>query len=62
MDTSKYLNLTKKQAQNLAEAQNLIFRLIKIDAEDYFPYPEDIRDDRVCVEIVNGKVVKALIQ
>lgn len=60
-DVSKYLNLPKKDAQNLAERQNLIFRLISIDGEPYFAYPEDKRDDRICVEIENGKVTKATI-
>jgi hypothetical protein len=60
--TEKYLNLPKKEAQNLAEKNNFIFRLISIDGEPYLPYPEDQRDDRVCVEIVSGKVSKATVQ
>lgn len=62
MNADIYLGLTKKSAQNLAEAQNVIFRLISIDGEDYFGYPEDSRDDRICVEINEGKVTKAVLQ
>lgn len=57
-----FVGLTKKSAQNLAEAKNMIFRLIRIDAEPYLPYPEDARVDRVCVELDNGQVSKASIQ
>lgn len=62
MDASQFLNLSKVAAQNLAEAKNMIFRLISINGEPYFSYPEDAREDRVCVEIKNGQVVKASIQ
>lgn len=62
MDAEKYIGLTKKSAQNLAEAQNIIFRLISIDGEDYFGYPEDSREDRICVEINGSVVTKAVIQ
>ncbi len=59
MDTEKYIGLSKRNAQNLAEAQNLIFRLISVDGEPYFGMPEDKRTDRICVEIVAGKVSSA---
>ena len=62
MNESDFLGLTKKGAQNLAEARNLIFRLIKVDGEDFLSYPEDSRTDRVCVEIENGKVAKVSFQ
>ena len=62
MKTEDYLGLTKKAAQNRAEAQNLIFRLIRINEKQYFDYPEDTRTDRVCVEIDNDKVVKVTFQ
>lgn len=62
MNADTFVGLTKKGAQNLAEASNLIFRLIKVDGADYLTYPEDTREDRVCVEIENGKVTKATIQ
>ena len=57
-----FLGLSKKGAQNKAEALNLIFRLIRIDSENFYAYPDDKRDDRVCVEIDNGSVTKASIQ
>jgi hypothetical protein len=57
-----FLGLTKKGAQNRAEEKNMIFRLIRIDGEKYYEYPEDTRTDRVCVEIENGKVTKATVQ
>jgi hypothetical protein len=62
MQTEKFLGLTKKQAQDKAEGNNLIFRLIKIDGRDFFSYPEDTRDDRICIEVENGVVTKATIQ
>lgn len=61
-NADKYLDLTKRSAQNLSEKENLIFRLIRIDQEKFLEYPEDFRTDRVCIEIDNGKVTKANIQ
>ncbi len=61
-DASKFLGMTKKGAQNKAEELNLIFRLIRIDNDNFYAYPEDKREDRVCVEIDNGSVTKATIQ
>lgn len=60
MKPSDYLNLTKKGAQDKAERQNLIFRLIRVDAETFFSFPSesDKRDDRVCIEIDKGVVTK----
>lgn len=58
----EFMGLTKKSAQNVAEARNLVFRLISIDGEPFFGYPEDSRDDRICVEIEDGKVTKASLQ
>lgn len=52
MDTvsaDKFIGLTKKRTQDLAEAKSLIFRLISIDGEAYFSYPEDDCKDRVCI-------------
>lgn len=60
--SSDFIGKTKKDAQNLAEAKNMVFRLIRIDAEPFMAYPEDTRDDRVCVEIDAGKITKATIQ
>lgn len=56
-----FVGMTKKRAQDVCEARNLIFRLISIDGEGFLPYPTDVRDDRICVEIVDGKVVKATV-
>ncbi len=61
-NASDFMGLTKKGAQNKAEALNMIFRLIRIDTESFYAYPEDKREDRVCVEIDNGAVTKASIQ
>lgn len=57
-----FLGLSKKGAQNKAEALNMIFRLIRIDGESYYTYPEDTRTDRICVELDGGKVTKASVQ
>ena len=62
MQANDFMGLTKKGAQNKAEALNLIFRLIRVDATTFFDYPEDKREDRVCVEIDNGSVTKVSIQ
>lgn len=62
VDSSIFLFLSKKRAQDICEAKNLIFRLIRIDGESFYSYPEDQRTDRICVEIDNGKVTKASIQ
>lgn len=64
MDSNKFLGLTKKGSQDLAERNNIIFRLIRIDSENFMNYPEDKDDrsehaDRICIEIDNGKVTKA---
>lgn len=57
-----YIGLTKKKAQDKADDHNLIFRLIRIDEKPFFDYPEDVRVDRICVEVEKGYVVKATIQ
>ena len=62
MKAEYFIGLTKKIAQDRAEGQNMIFRLISINGEPFFSYPEDHRDDRVCAELVDGKVIKATIQ
>jgi hypothetical protein len=62
MSASDFVGLSKKGSQNLAEGRNMIFRLIRIDGESYYDYPEDTRTDRICVEIDDGKVTKATIQ
>ncbi len=61
IDADKYLGLPKKDAQNLAEKQSIIFRLIRVDDRNILPYPEDVRTDRICVEVENNKVAKAVV-
>ncbi len=62
MQTDEFLGMTKKGAQNKAEENNLVFRLIRIDVQKFYEYPEDTRTDRICIEIDNGKVTKATIR
>jgi hypothetical protein len=62
MKAEDFLGLSKKTAQDLAEKKSFIFRLISVDGEPFFSYPEDVRTDRVCVEIENGQIVKATVQ
>lgn len=57
-----YIGLTKRGAQDKAEKDSFVFRLIRIGKEDFLPYPDDDRTDRVCVEIDDGKVSKATIK
>ena len=58
----KFVGLSKKDAQNLAEIFNMIFRLVRVDERKILSYPEDQRTDRICVEIEKNKVVKAVVQ
>lgn len=62
MKAEDFIGLTKRNAQDKAESKNMIFRLIRIDKTDFFSYPEDVRTDRVCAEIDEGKITKASIQ
>lgn len=62
VDSSQFIGMSKKRSQDVAEKLNLIYRLIRIDNEEFHDYPSDIRDDRVCVELEKGVVVKAVIQ
>ena len=56
-----FIGLPKHKAQDVAEMKNLIFRLIRIDDEPYLPYPDEFYAERICVEIDNGRVTKAMI-
>jgi len=58
---NKYIGLAKKSAQDRADRDNLIYRLVSVDGEKRLGYPEDERDDRICVEIENRVIVKAII-
>ncbi len=62
MKTSDFVGLTKKRAQDLAEASNLIFRLVEIDGTKFLGLPEDTVVDRVCIVIKDGKVSDATFQ
>ena len=57
-----FVGMGKRPAQNKAESLNLIFRLIRVDGETFLPYPDDVRSDRICVEIDNGQVSRAEIR
>lgn len=60
MKADSYFGLTKKAAQNKAEAENKIFRLVSVDGEKFLGDPEDGPiTDRVCIVIKDGKVEDA---
>jgi hypothetical protein len=59
----RFLGVGKAKAHDLAEQLNLVFRLVSVNGELFLGYPTDgVRSDRVCVEIINGSIVKASIQ
>ena len=58
----QFIGLTKKDAQNKADMLNLIFRLVRVDDRPLQGYPEDEREDRICVEIDKTQITKATIQ
>lgn len=62
LKAENYIGLPKRAAQNRAEADNILFHLVKVDGKPFFDYPTDTRTDRVCVEIEAGKVVKVTFQ
>lgn len=57
-----FVGKSKRQAHDLAEFNHLIFRLVSVDGQSYLGYPEDQREDRICVELINGVVAKASVQ
>ena len=61
IDTSKYIGMGKRRAQNLAEHDNLIFRLISSNGKIILGKPESIQSDRLCVVIENDQVKEAWI-
>lgn len=61
INATEFLGMSKRRAQETAETKNAIFRLIRIDGESFYDYPSDVRTDRICVEIDNGKVTKAIV-
>ncbi len=54
-----FIGLSKKGAQNLAEAKNMIFRLVSVDGEPMLGWPADSVADRVSCVVVQSKVVEA---
>ena len=60
-NANDFIGLSKKRAQDKAEALNMVFRLIRIDAEKFFDYPQDHCPTRICVELDDGKVTKATL-
>lgn len=61
-NAESYVGMTKKSAQSKSEFENLIYRVVSVDGEKFLGFPEDKREDRVCVIIENGKVIQAFIQ
>jgi len=62
MIADDFIGLGKKKAQDVAEYNSLIFRLVSVDGEEMLGYPTDTNAERICVEIESGKVVRASIQ
>ena len=62
MQADTFVGKSKKEAQDIAEKANLIFRLVSVDGNKFLGYPEDNREDRICVELSKGKVIKAELQ
>lgn len=62
MQADTFIGKSKKEAQDIAEKANLIFRLVSVDGNNRLGWPEDKREDRICVELNAGKVIKAEIQ
>ena len=61
MNTDNFIGRGKREAQNMADRANLIFRLVSADGEVVLGMPTDIREDRLCVEVVADRVVKAWV-
>jgi hypothetical protein len=61
-DAKEFIGLSKFSGQFLAESKNMLFHLISVEGEPFFSYPDVKRDDRICVEIKNSKIVKAVLQ
>ena len=61
IDTNRYIGLGKRRAQNLAEADNLVFRLVSSNGEVILGRPDDVQPDRLCVVIEGDQVKEAWI-
>ena len=57
----EFVGMSKTRAQDMAEKRYWIFRLVSVDGERFLGYPEegDVRDDRICVEVVDNVVTAA---
>lgn len=62
MNATDYIGLEKRAAQNKAEKDNLIFRLVSVDGRQILGPPSDDCKDRICITIDNGKVSSAEIK
>jgi hypothetical protein len=49
-----------KQAEKIAQAQNLLLRITKND-DEYIVCSCEYRSDRINIELKDGKVVKAMV-
>ncbi len=61
IDVSQFKGMGKRAAQNLAEAKNLIFRMVSVDGVDVLGKPSETMTDRVCVVMAKDKVEDAWI-
>ena len=62
MNAEQFLGLTKRQSYELAERLGLMPHLVRIDDRNLFGYPDDQREDRICLELDSRRVTKATIQ
>lgn len=58
----QFIGLTKRQSYELAERLGLMPHLVRMDERMLFGYPNDVRDDRICLEFDLRKVSKARVQ
>lgn len=61
INTNRYIGIGKRHAQNLAEHDNLVFRLVSANGETILGVPDNVQVDRLCVIIENDRVAKAWI-
>lgn len=62
MQSEQFLGLTKRQSYDLAEKLGLMVRIIRMGEKPLLPYPNDVRDDRICLELDERRVSKAVVQ
>lgn len=56
-----FIGMEKRAAQNKAERENMIFRLVSVDGEKYLGAPEDQRIDRICCELIGNRIFDAYV-